>query len=66
MPTKQPEEAEDTTVAPEERDVEFASLAVLSISARSNLFKVILSSPSFSADAKPLREPPETVTSPPR
>jgi hypothetical protein len=30
MPTKQPEEAEEAIVAPEERDVGFASLAEMS------------------------------------
>jgi hypothetical protein len=30
MPTKQPEEGDEATVAPEERDVEFASLVAIS------------------------------------
>jgi hypothetical protein len=30
MPIKQPEEAEEATVAPEDRDAEFASLAAIS------------------------------------
>jgi hypothetical protein len=34
MPTKQPEEAEEATVAPEERDSELASLAAISKSCK--------------------------------
>jgi hypothetical protein len=38
MRTKQPEEAEEATVAPEERDVEFASLGAISKSCQSGSF----------------------------
>jgi hypothetical protein len=39
IPTKQPEEAEEATVAPEERDVGFASLAGVSKSWTSVSFR---------------------------
>jgi hypothetical protein len=34
MPTKQPEEVDEASVTPEERDVEFASIAAVSKSCR--------------------------------
>jgi hypothetical protein len=38
MPTKQPEEVEEATVDPEERDVESASLGAISKSCKSRSF----------------------------
>jgi hypothetical protein len=39
MPTKQPEEADEAPVAPEERDVEFTSLGAISKSCKKRSFR---------------------------